>query len=156
MKLKIFRIICSVILAILALLGVAIAVYNIIVANDRQAESYLLYLICFFIGFLFLTFETYFVIKSFKSGTLLLHDICLKNKSNIKRPITLIASSIISALALAFLILNICIYAGLTSIQQGPMAVEFNMYFSVLVLVNTLILIIYYLFIVQDDIEIQN
>ena len=147
MKLKAFRIINIIRLSVLALLGLAIAIFNIIVADQRQADSYLLYLICFFIGFLFLSFEVYFIAKSFKSGTLLLHDICLVNNSNIKRKTTLIVASILGALALGYFFFNVCAYAKLININQGPMALEFNMYFCLILLINCLTVINYWIFI---------
>lgn len=156
MKLKAFRIINIIRLSVLALLGLAIAILNIIYAEQRQADSYLLYLICFFVGFLFLAFEVYFIAKSFKSGTLLLHDICLKNNSNIKRKVTLIVAIVIGTLALGYFFLNVCAYAKLINLNIGPMALEFNMFFSLLLLLNSLAVINYWIFIVQEDIEISN
>lgn len=156
MKLKTFRIINIIRLSVLALLGLAIAILNIIYAEQRQADSYLLYLICFFVAFLFLAFEVYFIAKSFKSGTLLLHDLCLKEGTNIKRKVTIIISSIIGAVALGYFFLNVCAYAKLVNINLGPMALEFNMYFSLILLINCLAIIGYWLFIVQEDIEISH
>lgn len=156
MKLRIFRICIAFLLGLLSLTGIFLAVYNIILANNgtRQDESYLILLISLFIGAFFIGFETFFVIRSFKQGTIILHQLCIINKGNIKRKPTLIIALIVSAIGAGLVVFNSLIYVGVITLKQSPMTSEFNLYYSLMLLVNGLIVVFYYLFIVQYDIEI--
>lgn len=156
MKLKGFRIISIVFTALGLALGIVLTIYNIMQAEVRQDEAYLLYLICFLVGVLFLGFEIGFTVKAFKEGTLLLHGLCMKEKSIEKRPATLIISLVVGALCIGYLVFNILAYTGTIEINQSLMAVEFNMYFCIIILLNMLELIFYWLFIVQEDIGVRD
>jgi len=158
MKLRIFRIITATLLTLLSLTGIFLAVFNIILANNgtRQDSSYLILLISFFIGSLFLGFETFFVIRSFKEGTLILHQICIVDKGYTKRKATLIIASVLAIVGIGLIIFNSLIYTGVINLNQSPMTSEFNLFYCILLLLNSLIVIVYYLFIVQDDIEIAD
>lgn len=156
MKLRVFRYSFIVVFSLLTLLGLFFAIYNIVLAPIRQDDSYLLYLICFLIGLLFSFFETYFIIKSFKEGTLILHDLCMKEKTNHKNKITLIISSVISMIIFAYFIFNLLIYSNKIEINLSLMACEFNIYFCLLALTNSIMIIIYWLFIVLEDFEISR
>lgn len=156
MKLKLFRISILIIYLLTALLGFGLAIYNIYLttSNLRADPSYILLLLGFLIGGLFLAFEVFFVGKSFKEGTILLHQLVMKPKMNTRKSATLIISSSIGAVALALLILNACSYCNVVNINATPMMMEFNMFFSILIVVNALVFNVYWLFIAAEDIEI--
>ena len=158
MKLKIFRIISLICLSLVALAGVALAILNIIFQEQglRSDSSYIILLIALLIGAFFSGFEAYFVIKSFKEGTLLLHSLCMHDNRNRKKLPVLIIASVICFLVICGLIFNVLIYTGTINLNQSLMTCEFNMYYCVLIAVNTLMVITYWLFIVLDDIEIGS
>ena len=157
MKLKIYRISLIIIFTLLLALGMFFAINNIILVTNgiRNDNGYLIYLIGMLIGVLFLGFEIFLVAKSFKHGTSLLHTLCLKDNSNEKRkPILIMACSIL-AVIVTFLIINVLFYYKvLVNSFVNPTMIDFNFYFSLIILFNAVALIIYYLFIAIDDIEV--
>ena len=160
MKLFVYRLINLIVFLLTMLLGIFYAIYNIVSSNLglRSSNDFILYLIGILIGVLFLGFEIVFIAKSFKNKTVLLHAICTKEKSLYKKnKVILIIDLIFLAIGVGLIIVNSLFYARvIVTPNVDEMMMDFNFFFSLIIFINALSLLIYYLFIVQDDIEVVD
>lgn len=155
MKLRFFRICSIIIFATICLLGILFAIKNVILSVNGLLEesSYIILLIALLIGALLSGYETIFIGKSFKHGTSILHALCMKPNTQLRQNSILIVSSIASFVFLGLIIVNVLGLNGIIKMNASSMTCEFNTYYCVIIFANALELLLYWLFIAEDDVE---
>ena len=149
MRIRIYRVSLSILLFISIFVGLYFCYdtfFEMTKTNNSQTE-YLINLFCFVIGIVFLAFELINVFKSFKNGTILLHQIAY-NKTNKIRKSTLF-------IAIFLLLLSIFLFTWFLLALNGNNSLSFSsflksdnelfIYVAIILFVNSISIIVYQL-----------